>query len=547
MTDSKAFKFTILHKMYVLVLVIVTIFASAMLMMRSANNTVADRFTEFNEQDFQVFLKFGRVKEVQVDTMLNIRGLQISYLLNLNEQSQGYQSIIKSNNKITPNLLASLKKSTSAANMARFLQFDTLVNDFQEKAVTFVAAMNEAPDNKAPFSVFKAFVDSYDALTTFFDDYEIYLNESTQQTQLEIGSAIEQAELVFWLGLVVAFVISLVLSQLIASGINRGIQTLKSTAQKLSEGNLVTKAAVTSKDELGELGDALNSTIERLRTIISTINHSSDIVAKNSDEVMHYNGDVKANSDEVTDNTNQAVTAIEQMSVTSQSIAENITNTASSAEEIDQVAIQSLQISNQSVNEIETLLASFTSTVNTVEDLKAQTDSINKILDVIKAISEQTNLLALNAAIEAARAGEQGRGFAVVADEVRQLAQRSQNSVNEIETMLTSLVAAGDTASEQMTKSNQIANNLNERIEASNGLMREIQEKVSAVSLQSQEIASAAEEQSVVAQEISNNMHTIKSVVERNADTINTSNSKSEEMKASANQVSQQLAVFQLT
>ncbi|WP_448247962.1 methyl-accepting chemotaxis protein [Thalassotalea agariperforans] len=547
MTDSKAFKFTILHKMYVLVLVIVTIFACAMLMMRSANNTVADRFTEFNEQDFQVFLKFGRVKEVQVDTMLNIRGLQISYLLNLNEQSQGYQSIIKSNHKITPNLLASLKKSTSAANMARFLQFDTLVNDFQEKAVTFVAAMNEAPDNKAPFSVFKAFVDSYDALTTFFDDYEIYLNESTQQTQLEIGSAIEQAELVFWLGLVVAFVISLVLSQLIASGINRGIQTLKSTAQKLSEGNLVTKAAVTSKDELGELGDALNSTIERLRTIISTINHSSDIVAKNSDEVMHYNGDVKANSDEVTDNTNQAVTAIEQMSVTSQSIAENITNTASSAEEIDQVAIQSLQISNQSVNEIETLLASFTSTVNTVEDLKAQTDSINKILDVIKAISEQTNLLALNAAIEAARAGEQGRGFAVVADEVRQLAQRSQNSVNEIETMLTSLVAAGDTASEQMTKSNQIANNLNERIEASNGLMREIQEKVSAVSLQSQEIASAAEEQSVVAQEISNNMHTIKSVVERNADTINTSNSKSEEMKASANQVSQQLAVFQLT
>ena len=547
MTDSKAFKFTILHKMYVLVLVIVTIFACAMLMMRSANNTVADRFTEFNEQDFQVFLKFGRVKEVQVDTMLNIRGLQISYLLNLNEQSQGYQSIIKSNHKITPNLLASLKKSTSAANMARFLQFDTLVNDFQEKAVTFVAAMNEAPDNKAPFSVFKAFVDSYDALTTFFDEYEIYLNESTQQTQLEIGSAIEQAELVFWLGLVVAFVISLVLSQLIASGINRGIQTLKSTAQKLSEGNLVTKAAVTSKDELGELGDALNSTIERLRTIISTINHSSDIVAKNSDEVMHYNGDVKANSDEVTDNTNQAVTAIEQMSVTSQSIAENITNTASSAEEIDQVAIQSLQISNQSVNEIETLLASFTSTVNTVEDLKAQTDSINKILDVIKAISEQTNLLALNAAIEAARAGEQGRGFAVVADEVRQLAQRSQNSVNEIETMLTSLVAAGDTASEQMTKSNQIANNLNERIEASNGLMREIQEKVSAVSLQSQEIASAAEEQSVVAQEISNNMHTIKSVVERNADTINTSNSKSEEMKASANQVSQQLAVFQLT
>lgn len=109
MTDSKAFKFTILHKMYVLVLVIVTIFACAMLMMRSANNTVADRFTEFNEQDFQVFLKFGRVKEVQVDTMLNIRGLQISYLLNLNEQSQGYQSIIKSNHKITPNLLASLK------------------------------------------------------------------------------------------------------------------------------------------------------------------------------------------------------------------------------------------------------------------------------------------------------------------------------------------------------------------------------------------------------------------------------------------------------
>lgn len=547
MSDLKRIKFTILRKLQVLAIIIVAIFALAMLMMHKANNTVGDGFTKFNKEYFHVYLKFGRIKEVQVDTMLNIRGLQITYLLNLTKLSSGYMSKIQVNNKLVPELFNSLKESISSDDMARYQEFSLLVKNFQAQGLIYIDAMKTSPGHKVAFPVFRTFMDSYVALTKFFEDYEAYLNKSTNKLELEIEESIDQADIVFFVGLIIAFLISMLLSQLIANGIHRSIQTLKVTAQKLSDGDLVTKAEITSNDELFELGGAINTTIDRLRTTISTISSSSIIVAQNSDEVLRYNNDVKINSDEVTDNTNQAVSAIEEMSLTSQSIAENITHTAASAEEIDQVAIQSLETSNESVKEIETLLASFASTVETVDDLKSQTNSINKILDVIKSIAEQTNLLALNAAIEAARAGDQGRGFAVVADEVRQLAQRSQNSVNEIETMITGLVTAGDSASEQMEQSNHIATNLNKRIEISNDLMRDIQEKVSVVSMQSQEIASAAEEQSAVAHEISNNMLTIKGVVERNSETIETSNVKSEEMKQSANQVNQQLDAFRIT
>ena len=234
--------------------------------------------------------------------------------------------------------------------------------------------MGSAADNKAPYSVFKKFVDSYAALEDFVKDYESYLEQSTAETKGEIDDAISQAELVFYIGLLVALIISMALSQVIAKAINQGIQNLKHTAQKLAGGDLVTKAVITSNDELKELGDAINQTIDRLHETIATINESSLTVVQNSNEVIHYNEDVKHNSDEIADNTNQAVTAIEEMSTTSQSIASNITQTAASAEEIDKVALESLDASEQSVNEIETLLASFTTTVATVDDLKSQTD-----------------------------------------------------------------------------------------------------------------------------------------------------------------------------
>ncbi|QJR80719.1 methyl-accepting chemotaxis protein [Alteromonas pelagimontana] len=539
-------KLNILRKLQILALIIVVIFSAAILVMRSANNDVANQFTRFHQEDFQAFLNFEEVKGVQVDTTLSIRGLQIAYLLGLNDQIREYRSAIQTNNRTTPQLINALKNAAATDNMERLRELEALVLDFQKKAMRFVNAMDSAADNKAPFDVFKAFVDSYDALSAFFIEYEQYLNESANATQENINEAISSADMVFYIGMILALLISAALSQYIANGINRGIQALKDTALRLADGDLLTRAQIESHDELLELGEALNLTIERLRRTITTIQSSSEVVTANSNTVMQYNGEVKASADEITSNTNQAAAAIEEMSLTSQNIAENINNTAVAAEEINRVATACLSASNESVAEIDTLLASFTATVTTVEQLKAQTDSINRILEVIKAIAGQTNLLALNAAIEAARAGEQGRGFAVVADEVRQLAQRSHNSVSEIETLLSNLVAAGDSASSQMEQSNAIANNLNQRIEVSNELMAEIQTKVSGVNHQAQEIASAAEEQSSVVLEISKNMHSIKLLVDKNPETVNTSNKKSEEMKQSANQVNKQLMTFRL-
>ncbi|OKY24787.1 methyl-accepting chemotaxis protein [Thalassotalea sp. PP2-459] len=534
---------TILRKLQALSLAIVVVFTLALLVIKFYSNEIGDKFNQFYQNNFTTSMQFERIKEVQVDTMLNIRGLQISYLLTLEEQTEGYLSTIAENHQQTPNLVNKIVASYQG-DKSKITQLKSLIEDYQTKADDFVKAMESAPDNKAPYPIFKSFVDSYYVLVDFFDDFKQHVDRSALDTKQEIEQAISIASYVFYIGLLLSLVVSIILSQLIARGISNAVTQVKDVAFKLSKGLLNVSCAVSTRDEMSELSTSINTTVERLRNTMADIKSSGDIVASNSDEVLSYNNQLQDGAHAITDNIDLVVTAIEEMAQTSQNIAQNITQTAAAAGEINDLAGVSLSASQESVKEIEILVNALKETGNTVDNLKSETVNIEKILDVIKAISEQTNLLALNAAIEAARAGEQGRGFAVVADEVRGLAQRSQTSVNEIETLLGSLTTAGDQAQVQMNQSSDLAHSLNERVSHSNELMEDIRHKVNDVNSQAHEIATSAEEQSTVVVEISKNMHDIKALVDQNAVFVNTSNEKSNEMKNASSHVLSQLDYF---
>lgn len=535
--------FNILRKLQLMAVAIIILFTIVILTIRSNSNAIADDFYNFYEKNYKTSAQFERVKEVQIDTMLNIRGLQISYLLKLSNQTDGYLQVIKSNKALTPKLLDDMSRSFSGKE-SELEQLKIFSADFQDKAASFVSAMIDSPNNKAPFPVFKAFMSSYNDLIALFGEFKEQVDLSAEKTKDSVIENIKFSSIVFYVGIIFAVLISLILSFLIANKISGGIKMVRDTAENLASGSLQHKAKVESKDEVLELAKALNNTIASLKETIVAISESGKLVDKNSRNILQLNEAMLSSSFTIKDNTNLVATAIEEMSLTSDSIAKSTTESATFASEIQALTVQGLLSSNQSVKEIISLINSINISASAVHQLKSETSNIELILDVIRGISDQTNLLALNAAIEAARAGEQGRGFAVVADEVRGLAQRSQDSVNEIESLLGNLTQVGDEAVKKMVESAETAKLLQEKVDESNHLVEKIQVKVDLVNDQSHQIATAAEEQSVVVLDLSKNMQEIQTLVEDNSALVNQSNEHSIEMKDASQQVQERVNYF---
>lgn len=520
------------------------IFLLALLAIRQAGNQVADRFNEFYNGHFLAAQQFEQIKAAQVDIALNIRGLQIAYLLSLSKQIPGYLESIEANYQATPKLLQQLQ-NTYTGPKEYYQQLIQLTQAFHEKARAFVQAMEESPDNKAPYPVFLAFSDAHKDLTDFTDEFSNYTQLAAAQGQQETADIIQQSSITFYGSLVLAVLLAFALGGWISAHIVRRIQVAHRSADNLAQGKLDVVANLDGSDELSNLAGALNRTAAQLQTVIRAIRQSAENVGHNSDSVMASNQRVEAVVDQITDHMAQVVTAIEEMSATAQDIAANTNDSASATREISSQAGQGLDSSRQTVQSIHSLVSALADTSNDIEHLRHETGNIERILDVIHAISEQTNLLALNAAIEAARAGEQGRGFAVVADEVRTLAQRSQNSVNEIETLLSNLNQASEQVVERMSSSSAIAGSARQQVDENNQMIELVlQQQVERVNNQTQQIATAAEQQSAVAHEISQNVHHVQQLSEETASIVASTNEAGQQMRAASKQVIRNLDEF---
>jgi methyl-accepting chemotaxis protein len=334
---------------------------------------------------------------------------------------------------------------------------------------------------------------------------------TTSQTAVRDAGATQAKTL-----LAVATGLALALGLLAAWAITRQIiiplrQTLRA-AERVASGDLTQNLQVNRRDELGQLQASMQRMTQGLRELIGGIGDGVTQIASAAEELSAVTEQTSAGVNNQKVETDQVATAMNQMTATVHEVARNAEQASEAALMADQQAREGDRVVGEAVAQIERLASEVVNSSEAMNQLKAESDKIGSVLDVIKSVAQQTNLLALNAAIEAARAGEAGRGFAVVADEVRSLAQRTQQSTEEIEELIAGLQSGTQRVASVMDSSRQLTDSSVELTRRAGTSLETITRTVSSIQAMNQQIATAAEEQTAVAEEINRSVMNVRDI-----------------------------------
>jgi methyl-accepting chemotaxis protein len=312
----------------------------------------------------------------------------------------------------------------------------------------------------------------------------------------------------------VAFIALSIAGLLSVLGINilRRIRNASDNMQQIAagDGDLTRRLEERGSDEISELARSFNLFANKIH---DTLKKSAELVnhlGQTGDRVTDAASTTDCSMKQLRSNTHSVVTATEEMSATARDVANNASQVSTATQQANALSTEGRHIVEQSIQSINSFADEFNEAATTITSLRSETDNIGSILDVIRSIAEQTNLLALNAAIEAARAGEQGRGFAVVADEVRNLAHRSQESTNEIQELIERLQSQAESAASKIQHGHQRISDTVTKARQAGVALSKITESVGSISDMTTQIATAAEEQSMVVAEINQNVVTIE-------------------------------------
>lgn len=420
-------------------------------------------------------------------------------------------------------------------------------SNYLSESVGFVEALKQL---NLEFETLKTLTNELVSVETeVFNTLEL-ITDSVQQEQAALGPKLQQqvSERIVLLTVItlIAVAVGVFFSIYMSRSISKPLKEAVAAARLLADGDLTVRFQSNSKDEVGELLATLALTAESLKNMIAQISNASSDMSRSTDQLSSA---VTRSLDGISTQqaeTDQVAAAMEEMACSVSEVAENATQAAESAEMANQESGTGQDIVIQTQNAIRELADSVTRTEGQIADLEKESINIGGILDVIRDIADQTNLLALNAAIEAARAGDQGRGFAVVADEVRGLAQRTQHSTQEIQTLIERLQSGAKSAVNSMQQGRDKADQSVANAEKAGTALEAITGAVSTISQMNTQIACASQQQSNVAEGISESISNVRDVAEQSAQSANETSRVSQEINQIAAQLQQMVSRFRI-
>ncbi|RBC03244.1 methyl-accepting chemotaxis protein [Pseudomonas sp. MWU12-2115] len=367
--------------------------------------------------------------------------------------------------------------------------------------------------------------------------------ELRKQGDVLSASISESADRTVLLGILVMLGSGLLIGLLSLWLVNRNlidpIRKLIDYVTQLSRGHLAERVANDRQDELGNLAAAANTLRDFLAETFTQLQRSASDLDSASGELNAIATTMAGGTNEQFNRTDQVATAMNEMSATAQEVARHAADAARAADDADQSAQQGEKVMQSTIQSITRMRGEIANTAEVIRRLEADSGRIGKVLEVIRGIAEQTNLLALNAAIEAARAGEAGRGFAVVADEVRNLAQRTAESIIEINQIIQNVQTGAVDAAQAIESGQTRSDESVEQVTQAGAMLERITHAVEAIRDMNRQIATAAEEQTSVAEDISRNLTEITSIASTNLNSVQRTESASQNLHGLSGQLNE--------
>nr|WP_024617972.1 methyl-accepting chemotaxis protein [Pseudomonas kilonensis] len=490
------------------------------------------------------------IKALNEFTQLTLRLRVLSYRLLVNRESDVQQktlNLLEQRNQQIRAAQAAYEKLISAPEeRAAYDQYGQLLGQYRqlEDQMKSLSRNNQVDELRTLINT--QVLSNSDAINAVLDRL---IDINNQQAEAFNQGAAQQYSTAFnWVValLIIATGLTLLFAWLLTNSITKPIANALDAAEEIAKGNLTRPIAVDGSDEAGRLLRAMSTMQEKLRDTLQRISGSATQLASAAEELNAVTDESARGLTQQNNEIEQAATAVNEMTSAVEEVARNAVSTSEASKNATTSAGDGRDLVQETVSAIERMSADVQSTAALIGNLADESRDIGKVLDVIRGLADQTNLLALNAAIEAARAGEAGRGFAVVADEVRALAHRTQQSTSEIERMIGSIQSGTEHAVNSMRNSTERAESTLNIARGAGMSLDTINTAIVEINERNLVIASAAEEQAQVAREVDRNLVNIRDLSVQSATGANQTSAASAELSRLAVDLNSMVGRFSL-